>query len=103
MIKIYEADQFDLFGGMIDRNGTEAYARKSDPDTSHEAAESVEPTKLEATVLDALQQFGKAGATAHELVAYLNMPWQTVSPRLAPLVRKGFAIDTGLRRPGPSA
>lgn len=80
---------------------TEAYARRSDPDTSHEAAESVKLSQLEAVVLEALKQF-QNGATASELCAHLEMEWQSVSPRLAPLCRKGYAFDTTERRPGPS-
>jgi DNA-binding MarR family transcriptional regulator len=104
MIKLHEADQFDLFGGMIDHgaNGTDAYARHSDPETSAEAAESVKTTNVEAIVLEALREFGEDGATSHDLVAQTGMEWQTVSPRMRPLIRKGFAVETDRRRPGPS-
>jgi hypothetical protein len=97
-------DQPDLFSGMIDRGpeGTSAYARHSDPETSEEAAKSVRTTDLERIVLEALREFGEGGATSHDLVAQTGMEWQTVSPRMRPLIRKGFAVETDRRRPGPS-
>jgi len=99
-MRIYEAEQFDLFNGMVDR--TDAYSRNSDPETSEEAAESIRTTDAEAVVLEALKEFGADGATSHDLVAQTGMEWQTVSPRMRPLIRKGFAVETDRRRPGPS-
>jgi len=98
------SDQFEFFSfrRSEDSPRTTAYARRTDPDTSHEAAESVKPTELETLVLNALRSFGSTGATSHELVAETGMEWQTVSPRLRPLIRKGFAVETDKRRPGPS-
>lgn len=81
---------------------TSAYARRSDPETSHEAAESVRQTELENITFVALWEYGEKGATVYELVEKTGLPLVTVSPRLAPLCRKGYAEDTGLRRPGPS-
>ena len=80
---------------------TEAYARLSDPGTSHAAAASVRPTEMEMAVYMALSKI-PAGATASELVERMGMAWNSVSPRFAPLVRKGFIRDSGERRPGPS-
>jgi hypothetical protein len=76
--------------------------RFDDPDTSVEAAESVDATRLEAMVRDAVWARGELGATNSELVGILGIAWNTVSPRCAPLKRKGFICDSGERRPGPS-
>lgn len=80
---------------------TSAYARSTDRDTSHEAAESVRATELEATVLNALRRFPN-GATSYQLAESLRLSLVTVSPRLRPLVSKGLAEDTGRRERGPS-
>lgn len=86
----------DLFG--------EAHARWSDPDTSKAAAEDLageKATRLEYVVLATLQNFPQ-GLTMHEIVRLTGLPWNTVSPRIRPLVRKGFVIDSGKRRKGPT-
>jgi len=103
-----DANQPSLFDGMIDRGPdgtvfqTSAYARHSDPETSEEAAKSVRTTDIEAIVLNALREFGPEGATSHDLVVQTGMEWQSVSPRMRPLIRKGFAVETDRRRRGPS-
>lgn len=83
-------------------NGTVAKARVSDPGTSHEAAESIRPTELEMVVLEGLRQCGDRGATSDELGAQLKMDRDSVSPRMKPLIKKGYVIDSGARRPGDS-
>lgn len=73
---------------MIDDLFGEAYARATDPDTSHAAAESMKPeaNRLEQMVVDALAFPG----TCSQIASRLGMAWNTVSPRLAPLRRKGI-------------
>jgi hypothetical protein len=96
--------QLDIFRRRSPRKSpakTEAHARSSDPDTSHAAAASLRPTDTEAAVLDALARC-PSGATASELVALMKGAWNTITPRLAPLCRKGFVHDTGERRKGPT-
>jgi hypothetical protein len=81
-----------------------AYARATDPDTSHEAAEHVRgelATKLEAVVLSALREHPN-GLTNHGLVRVTGIDWNTITPRIAPLVRKGLVFDSGKRREGPT-
>ena len=73
---------------------TNAYARRRDPDTSLEAAESVRPSHLERTVLDALRTYDW-GATTYMLAERLNMSLVTVSPRIKPLVMKGLVTKAG--------
>jgi hypothetical protein len=73
-------------------------ARRTDPETSKAAAKSVDATDLESQVYGALW----TPRTAHEIAEKLGLPLNTVSPRTAPLQRKGFIKDSGARREGPS-
>jgi hypothetical protein len=75
-----------------------AFARTDDPDTSHEAAETVDVSKLQFLVLNAIAQFPE-GATAEDVEKALPQHrWNTITPRFAPLMRSGAIVDTGLRR-----
>jgi hypothetical protein len=92
-------DQGDLFPP-----DGEAYARSYDPETSHEAARHVRKhsaSAMEAKVLRVLRAH-PGGLTTHEIVRLTGIPWNTISPRLAPLVRKMMVRDSGKRRKGPT-
>jgi DNA-binding MarR family transcriptional regulator len=65
-------------------------ARTSDPETSHEAANSVDANALEEAVAEVVYRNYSYGATSWEIARTLGMVHQTVSPRLAPLRRKGY-------------
>jgi hypothetical protein len=83
----------------------EAFARTTDPATSHEAADSLKEagaSELEKKVYEAIHSTGINGATGHEIVALTGLPWSSATPRLAPLRRKGLIRPTFPRRPGPS-
>jgi hypothetical protein len=76
-------------------------ARKSDPQTSHDAAKSIDASRLEQIVLGAFKR-AQDGLTQDELSDALpNFPLNTLTPRVAPLIRKGFLEVSG-RRPGRS-
>ena len=82
--------------------GSPALARITDPDTSHAAAESLETTELETKVLEVIASFGEAGCIADDVYKQLpNLSIASVSPRFAPLVRKGKVNVIG-KRPAPS-
>lgn len=73
-------------------------ARNTDPGTSHEAAESVDTTVLERIVYDTIKMFPN-GCIGDDIVRMLpQFGIQTISPRYAPLIRKGWVVDTGERR-----
>jgi len=74
-----------------------ARARRSDPDTSHEAAARVHVGNLEAIVLAELRN---GSATSAELAERTGIDRVAVSPRLRPLARKGLIQETALRRNG---
>ena len=73
-------------------------ARSTDPYTSHEAAESIDTTVLERLVYETIRMFPN-GCISDEVLRLLpTYTHQTISPRYAPLIRKGWVIDTGERR-----
>ena len=77
--------------------------RNSDPETSHEAAEKLTAGKLEALVYEAIARHPN-GCTSDEVCRALPMHGvQTLSPRYAPLIRKGYIEDTGERRKGSTS
>lgn len=85
--------------------GTEArkLARSNDPDTSHESAKSVDTSKLEAMVYEAICRFGEAGCISDEIRdMFPTMPYSSVTARYRALLDKGFIVDTGARKPGKS-
>ena len=76
--------------------------RTTDPDTSMVAAEKVDSTKLEQMVYEVIAKYPN-GCISDEIQTHFpNHGVQTISPRYAPLIRKGFIEDTGERRVGLS-
>ena len=77
-------------------------ARTDDPDTSHDAAYTLDATALEALVFDVIRGFPD-GCISDQVVQMMpDYRVDTISPRYAALLRKGYIIDTGERRPGRS-
>jgi predicted transcriptional regulator len=72
--------------------------RKDDPETSKEAA-ALDISELEARVYGLLKF---KPLTAEELAFSLNKSLQSITPRIAPLRRRGFIFDSGIRRRGQS-
>ena len=87
---------------------TESYElyRKDSPSTSVEAAESIEPNRLEKLVLDAITTFHD-GCISDEVIRYMAKHhgidrYSTVTARYAALYRKGLIDYTGEKRKGES-
>jgi hypothetical protein len=76
-------------------------ARRSDPDTSKDAAAETRAQRLERIVLDALRK-SEDGLTSEECAAVTQLSLVTVSPRMRPLVRKGKIYESKDRRLNPS-
>lgn len=77
-------------------------ARTHDPDTSHEAAASIDTAMMERMVLDVVAQFPN-GCIADDVERALpHVRSHSITPRFAPLLKKGFIIDTGERRTASS-
>ena len=77
-----------------------AYARNTDPQSSHEAASQVNVNAYEHVVLSALRAYGDMIQT--EVVAITGYPNETITPRFASLERKGLIRKTGEKRKGRS-
>jgi hypothetical protein len=81
-------------------------ARNTDPDTSHEAAWSVNATAMEELVFTIVLCFrldySPPGVTTSEAVAISGKEWNSISPRFRPLARKCRIVDTGKRRKNPA-
>jgi hypothetical protein len=72
-------------------------ARNTDPKTSHDAAKSIDASRLEQIVLGAFKT-AQDGLTQDELGDTLpNIPLNTLTPRIAPLIRKGYLEVSGRR------
>ena len=72
--------------------------RTTDPDTSMDAAEKVDSTKLEQQVYEVIAKYPDGCISEEVMTHFPNHGIQTISPRYAPLIRKGFIEDTGERR-----
>jgi len=80
-----------------------ARARTSDPQTSREAASSMRgrpASQLETLVLKQLQAMGTG--TSEEVADALGISLQSISPRFAPLDRRGWIVKTDEKRAGSS-
>ena len=83
-------------------NGTEAYARRGDPETSDLAAQSLRRTKQEEKAYQCFLEH-RNGLTARQLADAMGLEEMgSASPRVAPLVRKGFVRFSGKYALGPS-
>lgn len=71
-----------------------AHARASDPETSHEAAASVNVAALEAKVLKVLRASGEP-KSSHQIAALLGLELVSISPRLKPLEERGLVKRAG--------
>ncbi len=69
-----------------------AFARNSDPATSHAAAKKVETkvSHLEKLVYEAIVSAGPHGATWNEISQRTGIDKASISPRFKPLRQKGF-------------
>ncbi len=74
-----------------------AYARRNDPETSHEAADRVRVSRLEGICLDALLPYPK-GLEVTEISDLTKVPDKSVSPRMRRLVEKGLVFENGRRK-----
>ena len=99
-MKVAQADLFCAFG-----TDPHKLVRADDPDTSIDAAFSVDSAGLERAVYEAIFSFGGAGCTSDEVRAlpqFLARPYSSVTARYKALTEKKYIFDTGARRPGKS-
>lgn len=72
-------------------------ARGSDPETSHDAADSLRPARLYVIIAETLVK-ARTGLTTHEIADDCGIGYQTITPRIVAMVDKGWVYDTGERR-----
>ena len=65
-------------------------ARKTDPQTSHEAAATVDYDSSKSELLKWLQAAGDEGLTSYEYADIIGRPVQNVSPIFKPMEREGL-------------
>jgi hypothetical protein len=71
-------------------------SRASDPGTSADACKRVDVATQNARILQALDDY-QDGLTTKELANVLNIARESLSPRMAPLVRSGVVVIDGKR------
>jgi hypothetical protein len=71
--------------------------RNQDPTTSHEAAQTVDSTKLEQIVYEAIRGFPNGCISDEVLEALPEHRYSSVTPRYRALLDKGFIEITGTR------
>ena len=90
----------DLFGQQPFGTHPREMARRTDPDTSQEAAEKIDAAHMERMVYEVICMYPN-GCTLDQIVKHFpTRGQQSISPRLAPLMRKGYICDSGERRMG---
>lgn len=88
-------EQFNLFTPRLFVTDP-ALARRTDPETSKHAAETLNTAALERVVLEALRERPQ-GATSEELAEDTGLSLVTISPRLKPLEGKHLVRRDGTR------
>lgn len=77
--------------------------RTDSPDTSVAAAESVDTTRLENMVYEAICRFGPGGGISDQVRdKFPDLSYSSVTARYAALKAKGLIVCPGERRPGKS-
>jgi hypothetical protein len=89
----------------VNEFGTDVWKlyRSCDPETSREAAESIETSNLEWMVFETVLSFGPQGCISDEVRAkHPGYSYSSITARFAALIDKCLLFDTGRRRPGKS-
>jgi len=93
-------DLFDNMKESIDRFfGTEPFKlhRKDSPETSREAAQGVDTTKLEQIVYEAIKGFPNGCISDEVLEALPDYRYSSITPRYRALLDKGFIEISGTK------
>ena len=77
--------------------------RAGGPETSMEAAEAIDATKLEGMVYREIKKAGSDGLISDDLLnVFSYLPYSSVTARFAALERKGLIVRSGEKRKGRS-
>lgn len=80
-----------------------ALYRTGAPDTSVDAADSIDATRLEEMVYQTIYGFGSKGCISDEVrEQYPHLAYSSVTARYRRLLDMQLIVDTGRRRPGRS-
>lgn len=83
----------NVFGTAVKR-----LVRRNDPETSHEAAQAVNTTKLEKAVYEAIKRFPK-GCISDDVVAlFPASPYSSITARYKALSTKGLIEFVGTKQ-----
>lgn len=93
----YQGSLFDSFG-----SDPKILVRNQDPDTSHAAALTVDSTRLEQMVYEAICSYPNGCISDQLLERFSSFPYSSITARYRALLDKGFIEDTGERKPGRS-
>lgn len=78
---------------------TDAFARATDPHTSHDAAADVRLTHIEEVVFNIIKNGPITGMTKDDVHAAQNRyERDSLSPRFKPLWKKGMIVEIGTRK-----
>jgi hypothetical protein len=87
----------DMFG-----SDPKTLVRTEDPDTSYEAANSVDTSRLEFMVYEAIAKFPNGCISDQIRSLFPKYPYSSITARYRALLDRGFIEDTGERRKGAS-
>jgi len=74
-------------------------ARDTDPDTSHEAAEKLDASRLCGTIYGIVAKYGERGCIGEQVVQALpHLRPQSITPRFSQMIALGMLEDTLERR-----
>ena len=93
---------FNEFFENLTEMVNKGFARNTDPQTSKEAAVTVNVSSMEQTVLDVIKSYPKGCITEQIEWDLPDVRISSISPRIRPLINKGLIIDTGEKRPSSS-
>jgi hypothetical protein len=88
------------FGGQVEKFfGSPPFklARKDDPQTSKDAAQAVDSTKLEQIVYEAIKSFPDGCISDEVLEALPEHRYSSITPRYRALLNKGYIEITGTK------
>jgi predicted ArsR family transcriptional regulator len=71
-----------------------AYARSTDPESSHEAAGGIDATRLQRLVVQTLNET-KVPMTSIDIAKHLGIHLVSISPRMKPLENLGQIVCVG--------
>lgn len=81
--------------------GTEFFKlfRKNSPQTSFEAADKVDTSKLERIVYETIKSFGDNGCISDQVLEiFPTFPYSSITARYKSLLDKGYIEITGVRK-----